>query len=76
MILMFASRFWQQTNVIDNNVKCVLPHIPDNVQGGAELVLACLPKSSNVHFVTDIFKENSIKFFGRKQLVLLKILLI
>ena len=55
-------------NIIDGNVQLdVLSHIPDNFQGVAEMVFDLLPKASRVDFVTDISKENSVKFFGRKQ---------
>ena len=55
-------------NIIDGNVQLdVLSHIPDNFQGVAEMVFDLLPKASRVDYVTDISRENSIKFFGRKQ---------
>ena len=64
-------------NVTDGNVQLyVLSHIPDNFQCVAEMVLDCLPNLSLVDFVTDISKENSIKFVGRKQRGTSKILLI
>ena len=55
-------------NITDGNVELdILSHILDNFQILAEIVLDRLPKSSSrVDFVTDISKENSIKFFGHK----------
>ena len=73
IILRLASRYLTTTNepvanVIYSNVQLyVLTHIPDSIQGVAEVVLNRLPKSSRADFVTDISQENSIKFFGRKQ---------
>ena len=55
-------------NIIDGIVQLyVLYHKPDNFQCVAEMVLDHLPKPSRSDFVVNIFKENSIKFFGRKQ---------
>ena len=49
--------------VIDCNAQLyVLSHIPDKLQGVADMVLDRLPKSSRVDFATDILKENIIKF--------------
>ena len=45
----------------------VLSPIPDNFQGVAEMVLDRLPKSSRVDFVTDTYKQNSIKSFEPKR---------
>ena len=57
-----------EANMIDGNVQLdALSHIPDNFKGVAEMVFDLLPKASRVDFVTDISKENSVKFFGRKQ---------
>ena len=58
-------------NIIDDNVQLGLfSHIPDNFQCVAEMVFDRLPKSARVltnGFLTDISKENSIKFFCRKR---------
>ena len=55
-------------HVIDGNASLyVLSPIPDNFEGVAEMVFDRLPKSSRVDFVTDTYKENSIKSFERKR---------
>ena len=55
-------------NVTDGDVQLyILSHMPDTFQGVAEMVLNRLPKSPRVDLVTDISKENCIKFFERKQ---------
>ena len=55
--------------IYGNDELYVLSHIPDNFQGVAVMVhvLDHLSKSSRVDFVTDISKENSIQYFGRKE---------
>ena len=55
-------------HVIDGNASLyVLSPIPDNFEGVAEMVFDRLPKSSRVDFVTDTYKENSVKSFERKR---------
>ena len=45
----------------------VLSPVPDNFQGVAETVFDRLPKSARVDFVTDTYKDISIKSFERKR---------
>ncbi|MES9950704.1 MAG: hypothetical protein ABW118_17235 [Candidatus Thiodiazotropha sp.] len=55
-------------HVIDGNASLyVLSPVPENFQGVAEIVLDRLPKASRVDFVTDTYKEKSIKSFERKR---------
>ena len=54
--------------VIDGNATLyVLSPVPDNFQGVAETVFDRLPKSARVDFVTDTYKDISIKSFERKR---------
>ena len=54
--------------VIDDNASLyVLSPIPDIFQGVAETVFDRLPKSARVDFVTDRYKDISIKSFERKR---------
>ena len=55
-------------HVIDDNASLyVLSPVPDNFQGVAETVFDRLPKSARVDFVTDTYKDISIKSFERQR---------